>query len=207
MILKNKKLYYRKDGTTYSVRLITPNNADNIMNITQGGLRKGINIAYGGKTWCSLCKQYEDSGVNFYNNGFHWTLVDQEPKVQIIFQRWTILDIEYIKITDIRLYYSSTESFLFFLCEDDSSKVIGTYLGRISSSTLGGTEYYNITPNREFYNHSGNFYFSMLNEKTGVNLLYRVPINDVFNITSGTKSTFAKDISLADYEDLFTISV
>ena len=205
MIL-NKKLYYRKDGTTYSVRLMTPNDADNIMNITQGGLRKGINVAYGSKTWCSLCKLGEDSGFNFYKN-VHYTVVDQEPKIQIIFQRWTKYDAEYIKVTDIRLYYSSTESFLFFLCGDDSSKGIGTYLGRISSSTLGGTEYYNITPNREFYNHSGNFYFSMLNEKTDVNLLFRVSINDVFNITSGTTDTFIKDISLANYEDQFTISV
>lgn len=207
MILKNKKLYYREDGTTYSVRLITPNNAYNIMNITQGGLRKGINIAYGGKTWCSLCKQYADSGFNYYNNGFHWTLVDLEPKVQIIFQRWTKFDTEYIKITDIQLYYGSTESFLFFLSNTDGSTEIGTYLGEILPSTFEGTEYYHIILDMMLYNNTGNFYFSMINLRTNAFLLYRVPINDAFNITPGTMSTFVKDISLADYEDQFTISV
>lgn len=206
MIL-NKKLYYRKDGTIYSVRLMTPNDANNIMNITQGGLRKGINIAYGSKTWCSLCTLGEDSGFNFYNNGFHWTLVDQEPKIQIIFQRWTNYDTEYIKITDIYLYYSSIESFFFFLSNTDGSTEIGTWLGEISSNTFGGTEYYHIIPDSMFYNNTGNFYFSMLNRRTDVILLNRVPINDAFNITPGTQSTFVKDISLADYEDQFTISV
>ena len=206
MILKNKKLYYRKSGTNYSVRLMTPNDADNIMNITQGGLRKGINIAYGGKTWCSLCKQYEDSGFNFYKN-VHYTVVDQEPKVQIIFQRWTTSDYEYIEITDIRLYYSSTESFLFFLSEDDRTSTVGMYIDKLSSSTLGGTEYYHIESYLTLYNNNGKFYFTMINEKSNDRLLYRVPINDAFNITSGTQSTFVKDISLADYEDQFTISV
>lgn len=207
MILKNKKLYYRKDGTTYSVRLITPNNVDNIMNITQGGLRKGINIAYGGKTWCSLCKQYADIGFNYYHNGSHWTLVDLEPKVQITFQRWTKFDTEYIKITDIQLYYGSTEPFIFFLSNSDGSTDGGTWLGEILPSTFEGTEYYHITLDMTLANNTGNFYLTMINKKSNDVLLYRVPINDVFNITPGTQSTFVKDISLADYEDLFTVSI
>lgn len=207
MILKNKKLYYRKDGTTYSVRLITPDNVDNIMNITQGGLRKGINIAYGGKPWCSLCKQYADIGFNYYHNGSHWTLVDLEPKVQITFHRWTEFDTEYIKITDIQLYYGSTEPFIFFLSNSDGSTEVGTRLGEILPSTLGGTEYYHITLDMTLANNTGNFYLTMINKKSNDVLFYRVPINDVFNITPGTQSTFVKDISLADYEDLFTVSI
>ena len=206
MILKNKKLYYRKDGTTYSVRLMTPNDADNIRSITQGGLRKGINVAYGGKTWCSLCKLGENSGFNFYKD-VHYTVVDQDPKVRIIFQRWTKFDTEYIKITDIYLYYSSIEPFIFFLSNIDGSTDIGTWLGEISSSTFGGLEYYHIIPDSMLNNNTGNFYFSMMNKRTNVTLLHRVPINDAFNITPETMSTFVKDISLADYEDLFTISV
>ena len=108
---------------------------------------------------------------------------------------------------DIQLYYSSTEPFIFFLSNSDGSEEIGTCLGEISPSTFGGTEYYHIIPNSTFHNNTGNFYFTMMNEKTNVNLLYRVPINDAFNITPGTISTFVKDVSLADYEDQFTISV